>query len=380
MNIVHIGLASYFTEGMNYQDNMLSEANQKAGHCTTYISNASCFINGRIADVESCDKILDNGVRLIRLRYRSLGLPILTEKIRVVKGLYGLLEQLQPDIILSHDLCYWSVLDVIRYKKSNPTIVLYADTHTDANNSGTNWASLNVLHRGFYRYLAQKALPHIKKYFYVSKECKNFSNRIYGIPESIMEFYPLGGEIVPAEKREADNEKIRDRHGLSEENILFVHSGKMDALKRTAELLQAFSSVSDDRFRLFLIGSIPEDIRMVLDPMIQADKRVSFLGWKSGEELQEYLCACDLYLQPGSQSATMQVATCCGAPTMLYPHESHYDYDKGNIFFVKTVVDMKQVFLSVSNNPQQLKAMEKAAIQLAEQMLDYDKLAGRICI
>ena len=60
----------------------------------------------------------------------------------------------------------WSLLDVIRYKKDHPEVKLYADTHTAAYNSGTNWLSLHIQHRLFYKYLVQKLLPCLEKYFY----------------------------------------------------------------------------------------------------------------------------------------------------------------------------------------------------------------------
>ena len=124
-----------------------------------------------------------------------------------------------------------------------------------------------------------------------------------------MEFYPLGGNIFPPEEYAEKRERRRVELGLAPDELLLVHSGKLDALKRTEELLRAFAAVPELKAKLAVIGSIPDDRKELLTSLMEQDSRVQFLGWKSGAELQEYLCACDLYCQPGSLSATMQNAS-----------------------------------------------------------------------
>ena len=130
---------------------------------------------------------------------------------------------------------------------------------------------------------------------------------------------------------------------------------------------------------LAVIGSIPEDRESVLLPLIEADNRMRYLGWKSGEELQEYLCAADLYCQPGSVSATMQNAICRNTPVMSYPHPAYTAaLDCGQFFWIKTQVDMEQVFAQVKADPALLAPMTVNARRCAEELLDYQKLAARL--
>ena len=159
MRIAHIGLASFFTEHMTYQDNQLSNQNVLDGHEVLVISNASKYADGKVVDTGYEDYYLENGIRLIRLPYRRILSRSVSEKLRVVDGLYGILEDFKPDVIMSHNLAYVSVLDVIRYKKNHPEVNFYADTHTSVYNSGRNWVSLHLQHRILYRYLTQRALP-----------------------------------------------------------------------------------------------------------------------------------------------------------------------------------------------------------------------------
>ena len=379
MKIVFLGLASTYTPGLTYQDNYLCTQTLADGHAVTYLSNPEKFVNGEIVETGAEDTVLPDGLHLIRLPYVKLGLNIVTKKFRAFRGVYDILEREKPDLIFCHNLQYWSVRDVVRYKKDHPAVKFYADTHTDYNNSGTNWLSLHVLHRIFYRHLVRLVLPYLDRYFYVADECRQFSHEVYGIPNEKMEFYPLGGTLLSDEDYAAMRAKRRTELGLGEDDRLYVHSGKLDALKRTDELLRAFSSVDDPHAVLAVIGSIPKEREAVLLPLIEADERIRYLGWKSGADLQEYLCAADLYCQPGSQSATMQNALCRYCPVMLYPHPSHTaDYDRGEGLWVKTQADMEAVFRSLAADPAQLAPLRENAERLARELLDYRKLAARL--
>lgn len=379
MKIVHIAIASYYVEGMNYQENCLAQQNVEDRQETTVITTTFYWKDTEIVQGSACDCMVDNGVRLIRLPYRNPSKNFSHQKIRAVVGLYRTLEELAPDVIMCHGLQAWSVRDVIRYKKAHPAVKLYADTHADYNNSGTNWLSLHVLHRIFYRHLVRLVLPYLDRYFYVADECRQFSHEVYGIPNEKMEFYPLGGTLLSDGEYAAIRAKRRAELGLGENDRLYIHSGKLDALKRSDELLRAFSAVDDPHAVLAVIGSIPKEREAVLLPLIEADERIRYLGWKSGADLQEYLCAADLYCQPGSQSATMQNALCRYCPVMLYPHPSHtVDYDRGEVLWVKTQADMEAVFRSLAADPAQLAPLRENAERLARELLDYRKLAARL--
>lgn len=379
MKIAHVGLASFYTEGMTYQDNQLAEQNVRDGQEVLYISNGAKYENGVVVETGFQDLMTQSGVRLVRLPYVHVLNHFVSDKFRKVKGLYQLLADFAPDVILSHDLSYWSVLDVIRYKQDHPEVKFYADTHTAYYNSGTNWLSLHILHGIFYRRLFQKALPYLEKYFYVGTSEKEFSREVYGIPESLMELYPLGGTLFSPDVYEEKRTRRRAELGLAPEELLLVHTGKLDAPKRTAELLRAFAAVPDLEAKLAVIGSIPAEMEDTLKPLLAGDSRVVYLGWRSSEDLLEYLCAADLYCQPGSVSATMQNALCCGCPVLSFPHASYVDdLDCGEFFWARTQADMEAVFSGLAAAPERLRPMTEGAWRCAREVLDYRKLAARL--
>ena len=380
MRIAHIGLASYFTENMGYQDDCLAHQNALDGHEVLYISNAAKYVDGKIVQTGREDYVLEDGVRLVRLPYEHVVNSFVTDKIRKVKGLYQILDAFAPDVILSHGLSFWSVLDVIRYKKDHPEVKLYADTHADSYTSGTNWLSLHVLNRIFYRRLVQKTLPYLEKYFYISDETKEFSMQNYGVPESLMEFYPLGG-VLPTEDTYQSHRSVRRAElGVQPDELLLVHAGKLEPQKKTDALLRAFAAVPELKARLAIIGSIPEETKASLLAQMEADPRVTYLGWKSGEDLQEYLCAADLYCQPGKVSAIMQNAVCNRCPILLYPHPGYVkDYgDYGNMIWVRDEKDMVQAFQKLAAGETDLAALRQGSERCARELLDYRALAARL--
>lgn len=378
MKILHICLASAYTEGMTYQDNLLSTENNKAGHSVTIISDCHKYENGHMVSTTSEDKILSDGTRLIRLEYDQIINSFISRKVRKVSKLYDLIDQISPNVIMFHNLSGWELLSVARYKKYNPNIKLYLDSHTDKNNSGTNWLSLNILHKFFYRSIIRKTFHYFDKVFYISYEARDFLKEVYNIPEDILEFYPLGGTIINESDKNKYKKEKRDELGIPPEDILLSHSGKMDDKKRTFEIIDNFSKIPNQNIKLILIGVFSEDVERKVMPLIKEDKRIKFLGWKNSKELIKYIAASDLYLQPGSQSATMQNALCAGTPVLFKNVKSHEAYMAGNAFVIDSCDEMKLIFEENCRNPSLLEEMSKKAYELARRLLDYKVLADRI--
>ena len=380
MKILHLCLANFYIDGYNYQENVLPRIHKEDGHDVRIIASTETFVDNRsYGYLEPSEYVTEYGVPIKRLPYVKIGTKFTTIKIRKYSGLYDEIAAFAPDVIMSHSLAYWSVLDVIRYKKEHPEVKFYADSHSAAYNSGRNWVSLYLLHRGVYRWIIQKALPYLEKYFYVGASVREFDKENYGVPLEMMEYFPLGGNLLEKSEHQAYRTARREELKLADDELLLVHSVKLDALKRTEELLKAFTAVPELKAKLAIIGSIPDDMKPVLEPLMEVDERVVYLGWKSASDLLEYLCACDLYCQPGSVSATLQNAVCCGSPIMAYPHLPYTEeLDYGNILWVETQEDMERVFRDLAAGKTDLSALCKGSERCARELLDYRVLAARL--
>lgn len=380
LRILHICLSNFYIDGYNYQENLLPRVNKEDGNEVKIIASTEVFgDNIHCSYCQPKTYITEYGVPIVRLPYRRIATPFVTHKLRYYSGVYNEIEIFKPDVIMMHSMSFGSLKEVVRYKKIHPEVKLYADTHAAAYNSGGNWLSLHVLHRRFYKRIIRKALPYIEKYFYIGELERKFSIENYGVPESLMEYYPLGGIVLPEDVYRAKRVARRSELGVTDDELVIVHSGKFEKEKRTKDLVQAFSAVPGLRAKLFIIGSFPEDVSSVVQPLIDADDRIAYLGWKTGAELLDYLCACDLYAQPGSCSATFQNSICNRCAVMSFPKEDyvkHYQY--GNIIWVETTEDMRNAFTQIANGTIDIDKLRKRSEKCAEEMLDYHKLAKRL--
>lgn len=380
MEILHICLSSHYTENMTYQDNQLSEQNALDGHNVTVISDCFKFEGSKLFKTPEEDITLENGVRLIRVEYDLIIHPLISSKIRKVNKLYKIIQDIKPDVILFHGVAGYEMLTVARYKKNNPKTKLYIDSHEDFHNSGTFWLSRTLQYRIFNRFIVNKIKNKVDKFLYLSYESRDFLEKMYGLEDSKLEFYPLGGNIIERDNKKEFSREIRAKHSYAQDDILVLHSGKLAPAKKTKELIEAFKSVTNPCLKLIIVGSIPTEYSQILNKLIQSDERVNFVGWKSSYDLVKYLCAADLYFQPGTQSATMQNAICCGTPVALYPYSSHQPYIDDNGFFVSNEDDYVRVFESILSDPEILTNMSNASYSIASNLLDYKKLASRLYI
>ncbi len=379
MKILHLCLACFYIDNFNYQENVLPRMNKADGNDVLILASTETMLsNGKLVYMEPSEYINDDGIKVIRIPYSSFLPQKLMKKVRSYKGTINHIEKFKPDVILFHGASAYEIIKIAKYKKQHPKVKLYVDNHAYYVNTARDFISRNILHGGLYKYSLKKALPYIDKLLCISLESYDFVHDLYHVPTDKLELYPLGGIIYEGDEYCARRDRIRTELRLGQEDILIVHSGKMDPNKRTEDLLIAFNKVKSDKLSLVLIGDIPDDMKDLYLPLIKSNSRVRFLGWKSSEELLEYLCAADLYAQPGSQSVTMQNALCCGCPVLLYPHKSHEIYLKRNGFFAKSVDEMADVFDKINSNPSILKDMHEESYNIAHKLLDYKMLAARL--
>lgn len=379
MKILHCCLSCFYIDNYNYQENILPSINKIDGHEVKIIASTETFIeNSKVGYTKPGKYFTKDGIEINRVSYKKY-LPHFTmKKVRQYDNVYNLIDEFSPDVILFHGIPAYEILTIAKYKKNNPNVKFYVDTHADKNNSGSGWISKNILHKVFYKNIIKKAYNYIDKIFCITYETKVFAQEFYGIKEEKIEILPLGGNIFSVDERTKIRNKIRKHLGLKDNDILLLHSGKMDKLKRTQELLEAFLYINKENLKLVIIGSISEEQKDTIEKLIQSNNKIYYLGWKSSTELMEYLCACDLYVQPGSQSATMQNALCCGSAVALYPHKSHIFLLEDTAFYIESVTDMVNLFNEIVDNTEVLESKRKLSSRLACEKLDYRKLAKRL--
>lgn len=374
MKILFLAFASNYTPGMDYQDNCFCESILSEGNEVVLLSNPEQYVDGILKHVGS-QVYYDKGLKIIRFEYKNIISKKLSRKIRAFKNVYNVIVKENPDIIFCHGINYLPILDVVKYKKKHMNVSIYADTHASYNNSATNWISLNILHKIYYRSIYKKIEKYLTKFFYIGYDEKIFAKEVYRSNNEIMEFLPLGGKIPSENEYLLFRQEKRRELNIENNVVLFVHSGKLDKMKKTTELINAFNSSNNINARLVIIGSIPEDTEKSIKKLIDVSANVEYIGWKENNELRKYLCACDVYCQPGSVSATFQNAICCRCAILSYPHKTYKEnYDKGNIMWASNEIELINAINTLSNNIDMIKTMSKISSDFSINNLDYNML------
>lgn len=375
MRILHIGLSCCYTEGMLYQDNLLTHYNCAEGHEVTYITNTEMFVNGDLVKVNEEDKVLSNGLRLIRIEYDRIINGLVTKKIQKCKKVKKYLEEIQPEAILYHCCWGYELIDVAEYVKKNPGTLFYADTHQDFNNSSRSLVA-KAINKCVHGYFVKKALSQVNKFLSISLESTEYLEKMYNIPPEMIEDFPLGGVLLSNEDRKRNRKCLLEKYGFNEDTIILGHSGKLTKGKKTVDLIHALSSIQDERFKLIIYGFIPDEDKE-LKKIIESEPKALFLGWKTGDEQHDLLGAIDLYCQPGTQSATAEIAACDGCALMLARHPSYKHLYGESALYADNIEEMTELFNRISSDSSILKEFKQKSRRIAEEKLDYKVLARR---
>lgn len=378
MKIVHLCLSCFYIDGFTYQENMLVRQHVADGHDVVVIASTENYGEDRKhIYVEPSTYMGTDGARVIRLPYRKFLPHKVMRKLRMHPGVSALLEREKPDAVLFHGLCGFELLTVAHFKRRHPAVPVYADSHEYGGNSARS-AGARLLHKLFYGPIIRYSQPAYDKILSISVESMAFVQKMYGVPPDRLEFYPLGGLLLDDKEYAERRKRMRAALGLTKRQVLLLQTGKLDRRKKLVETLQALAAVPAPNIRLAIAGSLHPEIEQQAQALISADSRVQFLGWKNSGELLDLLCAADVYLQPGTQSATMQMSLCARCPVILDDVPSHQPFIHGNGWPLRNISDLDGILRNIAAKPGQLAEMAANSFAIASRLLDYKSLSTRV--
>jgi len=378
MKICHMCLSCFYIDGYSYQENELVRQNVLDGHEVFVIASTETYAEDRtLSYIRPGDYEGGEGAPVCRVDYKHILTDSISRKLRRHPNIYEKLAAFNPDVLMFHGACGAEIATAARYVRDNPHVKLYVDSHEDSYNSANSFTSKWFLHYLYYRPILLRSMRYISKVLPVSVSCLEFMRDFYGVPEEKLEFYPLGGHVPDNIEYAKQREETRRALNVPADGILIVQSGKFDKPKKLIESLRAFAQIPDERLQFVLVGHLYEEVEGEALELMQADSRVRFLGWKTSDELQAVLCGADVYCQPGTQSATMQMAVSCRCAIILDDVASHKPYHKNNGWLVRDDTDLKRALSDVSQSEKVLEMGQNSHL-LALQMLDYRILAKRL--
>lgn len=377
MKIAHLCLSNFFADGLRYQENELVREHVRQGHEVVVLASRETYgADQQLNYVAPGEYVGVEGARVVRVPYRR-GLPLeVARKLRMHPGTSAFLDREQPDAVMFHSLCGAELLTAARWARHNG-VIFQVDSHEDYYNSARGFGG-RLLHRWYYRPIVQLVRRSLNPVLCISLDTIDFVCEMYGLAKWETEFFPLGGHIP--DDREYNERRARGRLSMSvdSDQVLFLQSGKFGSRKRLDVTLRAFAQLPGDHARLALAGSIDPALTDQLGPLIDSDNRVAHLGWCDSERLLDLLCACDVYVQPGTQSVTMQQSLCCRSAVIIDDVKSHGPFVKGNGWLVSDGQALGAAMMEALENPLALRAMAAESLKISYELLDYTVLAERV--
>lgn len=376
MKIAHLCLSCFYYDNFSYQENLLVQQNVKDGHEVIVIaSRESIDSDGKMCFQETGNYIGSDNALVYRVDYNHNVPKKIQNKVRSYEGILKILNAFKPDIIYFHGISAFELLTLKAYKSFNPKVKIIVDVHSDKNNSATNWQSRYLLHKMFYIPIFKAVQPDIEKVFCCSLEAMDFAIDFYGASKDKIEFYPLGGFCLEDTEYNKYRKEMRKSLNVNSK-IMLLQTGKINSKKKAVEALKNFIKVKNDNLVYVIAGTLEDDVKLEMLSLIESDTRIKYLGWVSSNQIQALLCACDIYVQPGSQSATMQQALCSRCPVILDDVKSHQVFVKNNGWLIQNSNEMEKIFQQL--NQSDLEQMSNNSFGIAKQLLDYKTLARRM--
>lgn len=382
MKIVHLCLASFYPDGYSYQENLLPKFHKKLGLNVEVIASTQSFDkDGRVCYLNKTGSYINEfGIKVTRLPYLFNGK--ICHKLRKYKGVFNSLQKAAPDIIFIHGVQFADVPQVIKYKKKNPRVIMYADNHADFTNSATNWLSKVVLHQIIWRHYAQLLVPYINKFYGVLPVRVDFLKDIYHIPSKKCELLVMGADddLVMQAKNLNMRDCIRKKYGISNNDFLIVTGGKIDQWKtQTLLLMQAIQKINSKRVKLIVFGSVIPELKKEFMKLVD-NRKIYYAGWIRSNESYNYFEAADLGIFPGRHSVLWEQAVGEGLPLIVkdWPGTHHVDLGGNVRFLVKdSVEEIQQNIEFLIDHPDVYNSMKKVAQDKGMSYFSYKEIAKR---
>ncbi|MBQ6886174.1 MAG: glycosyltransferase family 4 protein [Lachnospiraceae bacterium] len=380
--IVHVCLCGPMTDGFSYQENLLSKYHKMLGYEVSIITSEWIWDEeGKLAKDKRKNYVNEHNIQVHRLSIKNN--KTIEDKLKKYKGFIEVLETEKPDILFIHGCQFTDIWKVKAYVKKNPSVRVFIDNHADFSNSGTNFLSRNILHKGIWKAGAKAIEPYVEKFYGVLPARVDFLLNMYGLPKEKTELLVMGADDELIEKAEKENvgDKIRSQFGIAEEDFLIVTGGKIDRAKRqTIYLMEAVKKMQNPQIKLLLFGSVEEELKSRVEEL-QDGKRIIFAGWISAVDSYDYFAAADLVCFPGRHSVFWEQAAGQGIPMIVKHWEGteHVDIG-GNVRFLyeDSTEEIGKVLKTVTDRAgSDYRKMKEIARTRGKEEFSYREIAKR---
>ncbi len=379
--ITHLCLACFYPDNYSYQENMLPKYHKKIGYNVEVIASLVTFgKDGKSTYLPKATTYYNEyGIKVTRLDYKK---PNKVYKIlKRYIGLYEKLEESNPDILFIHGCQFLDIDKVLKYVKIHNEIEVYIDNHADFSNSGTNFISLNILHKFLWRKKVNKIDPYIKKYYGVLPARVEWLKNIYCLPKEKCELLVMGADDEKIEELYENRESniLKNKYLIDSKELLIVTGGKIDIEKKQVlTLMKAVSKQKYNNVKLLIFGPVASQMKAEFESLL--NEKIIYIGWISSEETYKIFNLASLVVFPGRHSVLWEQVVAMGIPLVCKYWEgtTHINIG-GNVKFIysDSETEICQILDSIILNKDNLKQMQKVASSEKRKKFLYSDIAKK---
>ncbi len=379
MKVLHICVGGPYTDGWNYQENMLAKFQVKAGNDVHLIASKWAWGNdGKIQEVAETEYVDEVGAKIYRL-------PIKKEKdvfyrYKRFVNFYETLEKVAPDIIFVHNVQFFDIDQIVKYAKKHK-VVIYVDNHADFSNSARTLPA-KLFYKTVWKHYAKLIEPYTEKFFGVLPSRVDFLKNIYGLPKDKCELLVMGGddELIQKADKQKDRKYICEKFHVPEDAFLIVTGGKIDRFKaQTLLLMKAVKNLQHTPVNLLVFGSVAQEYEEEVRKLGE-ENNIHNIGFISVEESYHYFAAADLVVFPGRHSVFWEQVVAQGIPMLCKYWEgtTHVDIG-GNVEFLTedSVEEIEKKVLELTENHEKYAKMKQIAESDAKKDFRYKNIAEK---
>ena len=380
MKILHICLATNYTEGYGYQENILPYFHVKNGHdVVIFASNMMFDKNFNFTKRAAVEYVNDNNIR-VKIFEKTMHSKLWFLQ-RDFIGLLGCIEKESPDIIFVHGPQFTSLKDVKKYKKKHTNVRVFIDNHADYYNTRVKKIRKKIAHYFFYGHTMRTMSKDVEMFWGVTPWRCDFLHRVYGVPKEKIGLLVMGGndEHIHFENLEIIKKTIRQKYNIAYDDFLIVTGGKIDETKNIHLLIDAVKAIGRDNVKLLIFGQPTNEFKDSFLSHISDDKYIRYIGWVDSDSVYDYFLTSDLCVFPGTHSVLWEQACACGVPGVYKSWKGMHHVDvEGSALFLNndTVEEINRKLLDIIDQPERYENMKKAALR-ARFVFSYQEIAKR---
>lgn len=383
MKILHICLTGPYTENLNYQENMLTKFQSENTNDRVYVIASQFFWNreGKVEKKLKKTYINRNGVKIFRLSIKRFKNKNVFFRYKLFNDFENTVNSISPDIIFVHNLQFFDILKLIKYKKRNTNCRIIVDNHSDFSNSARNFIS-KLFYLIVWRYIAKRINPYVEKFYGVLPARVDFLENIYGLPQKKCELLLMGADDEKVLEAQDPKERmnIRMKYGIDDNDFLLITGGKIDMWKKqTLFLMDAVASINNPKIKLIVFGSVSPDLKEDVRKRC-IEHKIQYIGWLDAGDSYKYFASADLVVFPGRHSVFWEQVVGQGIPMICKYWEgtTHIDLG-GNVLFIKedSINEIASCIKKVINDNQLYKRMKTVAVDKGMKSFSYKKISDK---